>query len=210
MTYALTSPTTVSVGLNYENEGFESGVTGVVTIPQEVNGYTVTSVAPWALSGKKITSVILPPTVTTIDIYAFYLNTNMTFITIPASVETIGKNAFNNCTNLTCVVADGTTPPMLIETSFPTRANITLYVPKGSKATYEAADYWKEFKANVEMQEGDANGDETVNITDAEAVVNYILGNPSGTFIHPSADVNKDGKVNITDAVGIINIIEGK
>jgi hypothetical protein len=99
---------------------------------------------------------------------------------------------------------------MLIETSFPTRANITLYVPKGSKATYEAADYWKEFKADVEMKEGDANGDETVNITDAESIVNYILGNPSDTFITPSADVNKDGKVNITDAVGIGNIIMGK
>lgn len=210
VTYGITSPTTVSVGLNNDNKGFESGVTGVVTIPQEVNGYTVTSIAPWAFSGRKTTSVILPPTVTTIGINAFNLNTNMTFITIPASVETIGEKAFKDCTNLTCVVAERTTPPMLIETSFPTRANITLYVPKGSKATYEAADYWKEFKADVEMKEGDANGDETVNITDAESIVNYILGNPSDTFITPSADVNKDGKVNITDAVGIGNIIMGK
>ena len=85
-----------------------------------------------------------------------------------------------------------------------------LYVPKGSKATYEAADYWKEFKAIVEMQEGDANGDETVNITDAVSVVNYLLGIPSDTFINPSADMNKDGKVSIADAVGIVNIIQGK
>jgi hypothetical protein len=34
--------------------------------------------------------------------------------------------------------------------SFPKRA--TLYVPVGSKAAYEAADYWKEFKEIVEME----------------------------------------------------------
>ena len=210
VTYALTSPTTVSIGLNYNNKGVESGVTGVVTIPQEVNGYTVTSVATWALSSCKVTSFILPPTVTTIDDYALSFCTKMTFITIPASVETIGDKAFYYCDNLTCVVAEGTTPPVLTETSFPTRTNVMLYVPKGSKATYEVADYWKEFKAIVEMQEGDANGDETVNITDAVSVVNYLLGIPSDTFINPSADMNKDGKVSIADAVGIVNIIQGK
>lgn len=54
---------------------------------------------------------------------------------------------------------------------------------------------------------GDANNDGTVTITDAVAVVNYILGNPSGSFNITQADVNGDGQVTITDAVGIVNII---
>jgi len=55
--------------------------------------------------------------------------------------------------------------------------------------------------------QGDANGDGKVNITDAVAVVDYILGNPPAGFNETAADVNKDGKVNITDAVGIVDII---
>ena len=210
VTYALTSPTTVSVGLNYNNEGLDSGVTGVVTIPQEVNGYTVTSVATWALSSCKVTSFILPPTLTTIEDYALSFCTKMTFITIPASVETIGNKAFYYCGKLTCVVVEGTTPPVLTETSFPTHADITLYVPKGSKALYEAADYWKEFKAIIEMQEGDANGDESVDMADAVSVVNFILGNPASPFVIPSADTNGDRKITITDAVSVVDVILGE
>ena len=54
---------------------------------------------------------------------------------------------------------------------------------------------------------GDANGDGKVNITDAVAVVDYILGNVPEGFNKDAADVNKDGNVNITDAVGIVDII---
>lgn len=54
---------------------------------------------------------------------------------------------------------------------------------------------------------GDANGDGNITITDAVAVVDYILGNPSETFFFGAADVNGDGKVNITDAVAIVDII---
>ena len=91
-------------------------------------------------------------------------------------------------------------------------------MPKGCKGVYEVADYWKAFKSIVEMDEeavailGDANGDGKVNITDAVAVVDYILGNAPEGFNAEAADVNKDGNVNITDAVGIVDIIlnEGK
>ena len=54
---------------------------------------------------------------------------------------------------------------------------------------------------------GDANGDGNVTITDAVAIVNYILGNKSDNFNFDAADVNKDGAITITDAVGVVNII---
>ena len=54
---------------------------------------------------------------------------------------------------------------------------------------------------------GDANGDGNVTITDAVAIVNFILGNKSANFVETAADVNGDGEITITDAVGVVNII---
>lgn len=60
---------------------------------------------------------------------------------------------------------------------------------------------------------GDANGDGEVTITDAVAIVNYILGNASTGFNAEAANVNGDVDeegnpiISITDAVGVVNII---
>ena len=60
---------------------------------------------------------------------------------------------------------------------------------------------------------GDANGDGSVTMADAVAVVNYILGNSSAGFNINNANVNDDvdefdnPKISISDAVGIVNII---
>ena len=57
--------------------------------------------------------------------------------------------------------------------------------------------------AAVEDIKGDVNGDELVNGTDIQAVINFIV---AGEF-DAKADVNEDGKVNGTDIQEIINII---
>lgn len=57
---------------------------------------------------------------------------------------------------------------------------------------------------------GDANGDGSVTITDAVAVVDYILGNPPADFVSGAADISKDGTISITDAVGIVDVILSK
>ena len=43
--------------------------------------------------------------------------------------------------------------------------------------------------------------------TDAVAIVNYILGNPSANYVAEASDVNGDGRTSITDAVAIVNKI---
>ena len=58
---------------------------------------------------------------------------------------------------------------------------MTLYVPNGTKAAYEAADYWKEFKEIVEYKvvyknTGDVDGDGKLTIADVTKLVNMILG----------------------------------
>ena len=77
-----------------------------------------------------------------------------------------------------------------------------------SKVDYNYANPTTGYFTPKPFTPGDANGDGKVTITDAVAVVNYILGNTSTGF--DAADVNGDGNVTITDAVGIVNIILNK
>ena len=61
-----------------------------------------------------------------------------------------------------------------------------------------------------EVIPGDANGDSNVSISDAVAVVNYILGIHSDNFFFDAANVNGDEIVDINDALAIVNIILNK
>lgn len=54
---------------------------------------------------------------------------------------------------------------------------------------------------------GDANGDGTITISDAVAVVNYVLGNHSDFFVFDAANVDGDSEITISDAFAIVNII---
>lgn len=54
---------------------------------------------------------------------------------------------------------------------------------------------------------GDANGDGFVTITDATAVVEYILSGHADPFVFENADVNGDGSITATDATLIIDMI---
>ena len=49
---------------------------------------------------KKLSKVILPSSLTTIDAYSFYDCTNLVSITLPQSVQVIGTSAFQGCSNL--------------------------------------------------------------------------------------------------------------
>ena len=53
------------------------------------------------IDGQEVTDVVIPNSVTSIGIYAFYNCTNLTSITIPESVTSIGSYAFTDCTGLT-------------------------------------------------------------------------------------------------------------
>ena len=62
-------------------------------------------------------------------------------------------------------------------------------------------------KVATEALQGDVNGDGVVDMKDAMAIVNFLLGLPSG-FTEEALDVNKDGYVTITDAVLVVNNIK--
>jgi len=87
----------------------------------------------------------IPETVTTIEKDAFSCCTSLKAITLPASISEIGDRAFVRCDALTSVRCHMETPPAISKEVFTNSAYATLYVPKGCKAAYEAADYWKDF-----------------------------------------------------------------
>ena len=85
----------------------------------------------------------------------------------------------------------------------------TLYVPRGTKAAYQAAEGWKRFSKIEEYGSlaGDVNGDGVVNITDVTMTVNHVLGNHSESFDETVADMNDDGKINISDVSLIVGVV---
>ena len=119
-----------------------------------------------------LTSVAIPNSVTSIGECAFFYCTGLESIELPNSVTTIGKEAFMACENLKHVILgnsvtsigdqafDGVyksltvgmvTPIEIPNSIFHDRIYTTLYVPFGSKAAYEAADRWSDFKRIIEL-----------------------------------------------------------
>ena len=98
---------------------------------------------------QQLSSFTIPDWVTTIGERAFMYG-GLETITIPSSVTTIGENAFTGCNRLTTVTVESTTPPS-INNSFNTYERLTLYVPAGCIATYQAIDGWKDFSKIEEI-----------------------------------------------------------
>ena len=152
-----------------------------MTIPEGV-----TSIGDWALNGMgTLTSVVFPSSLTNIGEGALSWCWSLTSITIPANVTSIGGGAFENCVNLTSVTVENPEPVAIAENTFTNRTNATLYVPAGSKALYEAADYWKDFKEIVEF-----SSDPTSNLMVVANAINLVKGTSQTLTVIPnSADM---------------------
>jgi hypothetical protein len=84
--------------------------------------------------------------------YAFYGSGSLRGVSIPASVAEIGRYAFLGCTGLETVINLAATPQTIGSTVFAgvTLSNVTLHVPEGTSAAYEAAG-WTGFKEIIEF-----------------------------------------------------------
>ena len=117
-------------------------------------------------------------------------------VVIPAKVTYIGKDAFNECDRLGKVTVLNPNPIELINAeTFNNRANATLSVPVGSKAAYEAAPVWKEFKRIVETGWAATSTDEIpagtvieledITMTIGEAGSPNFIVDPRGEYEEP-------------------------
>ena len=64
-------------------------------------------------------------------------------------------------------------------------------------------------KPYIPVAQGDANGDGVVSVADAVAIVDYMTGKPSASFVEEAADMNGDGKIDVSDVVALISLIVG-
>jgi hypothetical protein len=88
---------------------------------------------------------VIPNSVTSIGILAFFKCDGLTEVTIPNSLTSIGHNTFESC-NLKQIVNQATKPQEITVFTFDViREDVKLYVPDKSLAAYKAADVWKDF-----------------------------------------------------------------
>ena len=151
-----------------------------ITIPN-----SVTSIGSNAFENcTSLTSITIPNSVTSIDSYAFTRCTSLTSITIPNSITSIGGAAFIYCTSLTTIVLGknvkeilgstfkgcsalttiyllAETPPSLYSYDFESNHYLwtDLYVPIGSKDTYQNANNWSNFKSINEFDPASLDAD---------------------------------------------------
>ena len=132
--------------------------------------------------------------------------------TIGNKVTHISDGLFSGCDGLISVTVKLSQPLLIVANTFSNRFNAMLFVPRGSKAAYKAAEYWRDFMDMTEVgnyEPGDCNEDGFITISDAIEVVKYVLGIPSTHFFLETADTNGDGEITISDAVCIVDIILG-
>ena len=161
-------------GTYEEGPAIDNQTVGEVVIPAEVEGYTVTGIGGWSFRNcQGITAVSLPTTLTYIGESAFRTCYDLTEVDIPEGVTTIGSRAFFGAGlhkvtlpstlqeisgdytftlsqySDNIVIVKNPEPIAIPDGAFEwdSMKRSVLIVPLGSREAYQAADYWKEFKA---------------------------------------------------------------
>ena len=158
------------------------------TIPEGV-----TSIGQYAFAYQTMSAIAIPNTVTTIKSQAFYNVYQVPSIIIPESVTSIGYQAFWS-THLQEVIVRNSVPFDVDEEAFykkgetPTK---TLWVPAGSKETYENSSIWSSQFKEIKEVEPDASTKIVFASTSTKAV---CVSN---------WDTNKDGELSMEEAAAV-------
>jgi hypothetical protein len=154
----------------------------------------------------KLTSIKIP-VLTSFGTGAIYNSTNNTYfagsitnINIPSSVTSIGSIFLGRLWDLTKVQVNWATPLDNINSANFFRnldlSKITLYVPVGTKAAYEAHAVWGLFP-DANIVEGSPLG--LKNIKELKAL---IYPNPSSGYVYVQTETQKDLNLTIYDLTG--------
>jgi hypothetical protein len=99
--YDITSPTTVTlVGVDMEwgKDTTKLEIPATVTVQNHV--LNVTGIGRTAFPNLLVDSIILPPSVTEIGIWAFSHCSKLTYVNLPATIEEIPQGCFSHCKSL--------------------------------------------------------------------------------------------------------------
>lgn len=153
----------------------------------------------------EVTDLVIPQNVSTIKPDVFSGGNSFSSITIPGDVTSIGERAFYGCNSLTTVIVKNATPPSIKSSTFSNIGNTTLYVPHGSKAAYQAADYWKDFGTIVDVAVDDVFTAKTKEGVDMSFKVTSIspLEVQVGDGTKAAIDKTYSGSITIPSSVAI-------
>ena len=167
---------------------------------------SVASIGSCAFGGcKSLTNVEIPSSVMSVQDLTFQDCTSLASVSIPSSVTSIGRQAFEGCSGLSSIIVERETPASVINSSSfegVDKTNCALYVPFGSKTTYENAAYWNEFKNIKESPVLVGTLYYHLNISDKTAIVDKIADeNYSGPLTIPES-IDYAGNTYIVTEIG--------
>lgn len=170
---------------------------------------------------QNLKSIIIPNSVSEIEISAFFGCSSLESINFPPAVSKINNSMFNGCTKLSVMLPETITevgeyafsscksvafmnPKCILPNSAYTVAgSVIIYGYKDSTAEAYAKKYNREFIAYDTSfnTPGDVNIDGTVSIADAVALQNYLLGRTKTLTNWKNADLCKDDRIDVFDMV---------
>ena len=143
-----------------------------------------------------LTEITIPKLVTSIEYGTFYACTNLAKVTIGEGVTRMGEDVFKSCPALTSIISHAVTPPTIASNTFESShySNAQLWVPKGSRSAYRAADYWKNFTNISEVP---------YDFEECGIYYNILSSNPASVEVtYMSNDYDSySGEVNIPETV---------
>lgn len=117
---------------------------------------TVTKIGVGAFDAcQDLTKVVIPESVTEICDRAFYECCNLAELHLPASLKKIGDafdGSYYDGMDLYCHMPEPIPYALESDEGYPPNTNDRLFVPKGAKAKYEAAEPWNYYETIKEMK----------------------------------------------------------
>lgn len=177
----------------YQYDDVPDNLTDTFEIPSEINGQPVVSIGDYFCIDyclertKRVESIVIPDTVTSIGEGAFIYCGSLKEITIPASVTSIGEYAFAYYVNQD--IYGDTDNEKFIVRGF-----------KGTAAETYAKENGMTF-VEIKTLLGDVDRSEDVTVADSTYILRHEAGiNTPCTVSADFADVNRDSEITIMDA----------
>jgi len=114
---------------------------------------SVITIESLAFESSKIERLVIDEGVQNIGQQAFAYCYQLQSAYIPSTVSQLNLQAFYGDYSLTQLACGGTTPPTAMSYALNYCEGATLYVPAGSKSSYQAAEGWRSFANIVEVQD---------------------------------------------------------